>query len=126
MAIPSDIYARPDYTKLKSDDYFLLVYRVLAYLYGSLKTGKSKKPEALAPCSARLPINKKYWSYLMNQLFTEGYVDGLRICRMQYEKNGTDIEYADIGITPRGIEYLLFDHKMRGIADWIGEDFGDK
>lgn len=86
------------------DDYFVIVYQILSYLYQCLKKGKEPDPSALSYGSMMLQINKKYWIYIIKTLLEEGYIRGAAV---SYVDNETDIVGLNLmEITPAGIEYL--------------------
>lgn len=90
------------------DDYFVLVYRVLNYLYACLKSGE--KPEADAISPGALGINPAYWRYLMGHMAAAGLVSGITasLCA---------VRLGNVQITPKGIEYLQEDGMMQKAAD---------
>lgn len=90
---------------MAKDDYYVIVYKILADLYGNLKAGKENDPAMLMYDGGLFNINRKYWTYIFDNLVKDGYITGL-----------THIEEGDgyylkgqlphCQITPRGIEYL--------------------
>ncbi len=88
---------------MAKDDYFVIVYQVLKYLYGCLKKGEN--PEICFLQAATYSIPESYWMYIVSSLFNEKYIEGITI----YEtKSGTVVgNLQDTFITPKGIEYLL-------------------
>ena len=90
---------------MAKDDYHVLVYQILSYLYVKLKNGEMPDPEMLKADSEYLKINEQYWLYIMENLVKDGYIDGIIITKAwgnQVIIN--DLEYCQI--TPKGIEYL--------------------
>lgn len=87
------------------DDYHVIVYQILAYLYTQLKSGEPVDPKMLEAGSKYLNINERYWSFIMKNLLNDGLITGVVI-------TGTFggaliIDRLDNAmITPRGIEYL--------------------
>lgn len=92
---------------MAKDDYFVLAYRVLAYLYGCLKADEAPLAEAVSPDA--LGIGGGYWRYLMENLSGEGYLSGVQAQRCSVLVRG-------IQITPKGIEYLL-ENPLMGKAE---------
>lgn len=85
------------------DDYFVIVYQVLKYLYDCLKRGE--KPEAIRLQASYYSIPGNYWEYIIVNLSEEGYITGLMI---QPSKDGLAFgDLQDMIITPKGIEYLF-------------------
>lgn len=63
---------------MAKDDYFVIICRILAYLYECLKSGETPSGEYLSYGMEVFPVNQKYWTYILkNQL--SGYVDGIAI-----------------------------------------------
>ena len=58
-------------SKLKDNDYFMIVYRILAYLYGCLKSGQEIREKYLQPGDYPFEISPKYWNYVLTWLDTE-------------------------------------------------------
>jgi hypothetical protein len=50
---------------MAKDDYFVLAYRVLAYLYDCLKGKKKLNPDYLKPLTKDFPIEEEYFNYVM-------------------------------------------------------------
>jgi len=85
------------------DDYFVIVYQVLKYLYDCLKRGE--KPETVHLQAAYYSIPENYWEYILLNLSKEGYIAGLIT---QPSKDGLVFgDLHDTIITPKGIEYLF-------------------
>lgn len=95
---------------MSKDDYFVIVYQVLKYLYECLKDGKTPDKEQFENMSLRL--NKDYWYYIIENLSKQGFVEGVYIKKT---KDGKLIYYNEIQITPKGIEYL-FDNNLMAKA----------
>lgn len=90
------------------DDYHVIVYQILAYLYQRLKKSEPVNPDMLM-CDSPLfkkPIGRPYWSYIIYMLQDEGLITGVTFT----ELDGLNIPYATsldgCMITPAGIEYL--------------------
>lgn len=91
---------------MAKDDYFVIVYQILAYLYQRLKKGEEVDEEMLAHDGPLFRVNKKYWAYIIYHLHQSGLVEGAAFIKM----DGLDIPMAaricEMRITPTGIEYL--------------------
>lgn len=88
---------------MAQDDYFVIVYQVLKYLYDCLKRGE--KPEACHLKASRYSVPENYWSYIVISLINENYVAGIAPVQT---KNGVVFDdLQDTIITPKGIEYLF-------------------
>lgn len=91
---------------MAKDDYFVIVYQILAYLYQRLKKGEKADPAALRHESPLFSINKRYWAYILYHMSESRMIEGVCFVRI----DGLDTPYPtnldDCRITPTGIEYL--------------------
>lgn len=102
---------------MAKDDYFVIAYQILSYLYQCLKKGTDVNPDMLASEGPLMDINKKYWIYIMENLKNEGYIKGILV---QHMDNGTFINCLQgCQITPKGIEYLMDNTFLKKAADYI-------
>lgn len=90
---------------MAKDDYYVIVYKILAYLYSQLKKGKPIEPEMLKHDGMLFQINKLYWVYIMQNMLDQGFIRGIA---QPHAGEGYYIEgqLADCEITPKGIDYL--------------------
>lgn len=97
---------------MAKDDFHVIVYQILAYLYQCLKRGEAVDPEKLSAGSAYFivngaPLSDRYWCYVLYQMQRMGLVDGItfsgRVDNYSFER---PLKWADCMITPIGIEYL--------------------
>ena len=92
------------------DDYHVIVYQILSYLYVQLKKGKPIDPEQISQDNRYFHINEKYWLYIMKNLSNDGLIDGITVTERRYADDNeivlriSDLENCEI--TPRGIEFL--------------------
>lgn len=87
------------------DDYYVIVYQILAYLYTQLKAGDPVDPKLLQHDSKYLNINEVYWLYIMEHLLEDGYIENITLTKVW----GNQIivnNLENCRITPRGIVYL--------------------
>lgn len=90
---------------MAKDDYYVIVYQVLAYLYRCLKDGEEIDPKLIEPDSKYLNINKKYWAYIMEHMKEQGFIEHITLSfAMGHNLVGYDLSKCQI--TPKGIEYL--------------------
>lgn len=95
---------------MAKDDYFVIVYRILDYLYGTLKAGKPVNVELISAVNKRFVINQPYWEYIIRTIYADGYLAGITVYQADDETHITGLE--GIQITPKGIEYLLANSMM--------------
>lgn len=95
------------------DDYHVIVYRILAYLYACLKAGDKPNLEYLTYKTDAFPIGKDYWDYIMLELIQSNYIKGAVIVPIL----GNNIKSVkitnELSITPLGIEYLQDNSMMK-------------
>ena len=86
------------------DDFPVIVYQVLSYLYGCLKEDRRIDPIELT--AQRHSIPESYWSFIMQGLNDDGLIRGCG-----YTSRGFLYSSGHIEIAPKGI-YYLFEHDM--------------
>lgn len=107
---------------MSRDDYFVLVYQILAYLYTCLKEGQQVDPKYLKPDSPLLGVNEQYWTYIMVNILKQGYIEGITVTKA-WGKQSIISELEACMITPEGIEYLCdnsFMQKARQLLKDVG------
>lgn len=102
---------------MAKNDYFVLAYRMLAYLYDCLKKEQKPSWEYMMYETKQFPIHEDYFVYLMEQLYTGGYIEGILL----FPQNGyCGIKDAPgIRITPKGIEFLQENNCMKRAAMFL-------
>jgi len=88
---------------MSKDDYYVIAYRLLTYLYACLKKGKFADPPVLS--AAYFEIGVPYFGYIVHNLHADGYISGVDVIATRAEAKAVRIA-ADINITPKGILYL--------------------
>lgn len=91
------------------DDYFVIVYQVLKYLYDCLKKGERPDPDYLEADTFDIP--KNYWDYILLNLCNEKYITGLNPKSVKGVNSIAWANKSEAIITPKGIEYL-FENSM--------------
>ena len=87
------------------DDYFVIVYKILTYLYECLKTGKNIDTYNIL-IAETYGIEESYFNYILIQLYEEGYIEGINIIPIMGSKQKNIKITSNIMIKPKGIEYL--------------------
>lgn len=100
---------------MAKDDYFVIVYRILNYLYECFKAGERPDMEMFGPVALR--INNGYWVNVMESLYNEGYITGVSVIKSIGGSSG--IKLLDLKITQKGIEYLQDNSKMTKAKDFL-------
>lgn len=110
---------------MAKDDFHVIVYQILAYLYNCLKSGEkvdSKKLERDSDLfvTAGRPLSETYWSYILYQMKQMGLITGIKFSgRIEDCSIQKPSVYCNCMITPVGIEYLtdsVFLNKVKGFS----------
>lgn len=94
---------------MAKDDYHVIVYQILSYLYQQLKSGEPVSEDMLS-CKALFGINEKYRGYILENLLNDGYIAGILVKESKYISGETNLLFLNLDecqITPKGIEYLM-------------------
>ena len=100
---------------MAKDDYFVIVYRILTYLYACFKQGERPDVALFGPDA--LGINNGYWGNVMESLLSEGYIKGITVLPPMGE--GFGIKILDLRITQKGIEFLQDNSQMAKVKDFL-------
>lgn len=100
---------------MAKDDYFVIAYRILAYLYACVKSGVKPDEEEFSP--AKLDIVPRYWIYIMEHLQNDGYISGIFFGRLL--RGIPSVKMLDLEITPKGIEFLQENSTMEKAKEFL-------
>ena len=101
---------------MAKDDYQVIVFRILKYLYQQLKKGLPVEAEMLGHDSKTCKINEPYWRYIITSMQEEGLIRGLKMGEDPAEGVALEEQLGNVQITPKGIE-LLSDSGMAEKVD---------
>lgn len=93
---------------MAKDDYHVIVYQILSYLYQQLKAGNPINEQMLS-ADALFGINERYRGYILKNLLKDGYITGITVKESTYINGQTQMRFLNLDkceITPKGIEYL--------------------
>lgn len=93
---------------MAKDDYFVIVAKILVFLYKHLKgKAKEKIEEYIQPNTKDFPISEDYMFYVMRHMYEDGLVEGV-YTRTTPDGEILEIDFIDemTNITPKGIAYL--------------------
>lgn len=93
---------------MAKDDYHVIVYQILSYLYQQLKSGIPIDEQMLS-AEALFGINEKYRGYILKNLLNDGYITGILVKESKYIDGQACLYFLNLDeceITPKGIEYL--------------------
>ena len=94
---------------MAKDDYHVIVYQILSYLYTQLKAGNKIDIDRISSENQYFIINEKYWEYIIMNLHKDGLIYGLTIKETRDVTGVVRISINNLDqcqITPKGIEYL--------------------
>ena len=94
---------------MSKDDYFVLAYRILSYLYACFKAGEQPDMDCISADVLHIPVG--YWFNIMRSLTEEGYIVGLVF--------PASIGSIDLRITQKGIEFLQENSMMKKAAAFL-------
>ena len=105
---------------MAKDDYFVIVYKILAYLYQCLKDGEAAQEEILRRDGPLCRINETYWLYILEHLQGSGYIEGLTFTKAW---GGLVIVsgFENCRITPEGIAYLTDNSMLQRVRKLLKE-----
>lgn len=87
------------------DDYFVIVYKILVYLYKCLKNGETADIVNILTAET-YGVPESYFEYIIIELLDSGYIKGVSTINV-LGKSTPCIKFTkDIMIKPKGIEYL--------------------
>ena len=100
---------------MAKDDFFVIAYRMLAYLYACMKAGEIPDEDMISP--EKLKISQRYWNSIVGNLWKAGYIEGVR----EFSPLGGETVYVPDGmvITMRGIEYLQSNSMMEKAKSFL-------
>ncbi len=104
---------------MAKDDYFFLVCKLLKYLYKCLKNNLRADWSIVAPNSKDFPISEEYFTYILSHLLADGYIEGF----VEVRQIGGGVQFKEtsgLKITPKGIEYLEENSKMKKVIEIAG------
>ncbi len=87
---------------MPKNDYFLVAYKILSYLYDCFQEG-TRADIAFYGAEA-LGINNGYWANVIESLSDEGYIKGVEIINSAGGRTG--VANINIKITQSGIVFL--------------------
>ena len=106
---------------MAKNDYFVIAYRIMAYLYDCLKSGEPVSLEYLTYNTDDFPVGRDYWHYILIQLCKSGYIEGATfIPVLGNEVVGVKLS-PRLRITPKGIEYLQENSAMQKAKAFLKE-----
>lgn len=94
---------------MAKDDYFVIAYYLLKYLYSCLKQGIVPSENIIRLEDYICDVSEEYWIYVIANLQEDGYIRGASIAEIPIlgkRKQRLVKSIVNIEITPKGIEHL--------------------
>ena len=97
---------------------YVIVYKILAYLYVQLKYGDDVNPDMLKADGRLFQINERYWLSIIENMLAQGFITGPSIVRAWGgHKEALSLETGQI--TPAGIAYLCGNSLMEKAKQFL-------
>ncbi len=104
---------------MAKDDMHVVIFKILAYIYDCMKSGKPVD-KSVIECEP-LEIPESYWTQIMRELVEHGYVSGITV----KSTTAKDIVLlSDPKVTLDGVEFLM-ENSMMSKAARLVADAGD-
>ncbi len=111
---------------MSKDDYHVIVYYLLSYLYYCIKRRIQPEDRYLNLEEYPVQINEAYLAFIYSVLMRKGFITGVGSAVTGLGKNTVQVvmSYQNAQITSDGIEYLQYNSTMSKIWDDIQEGGG--
>lgn len=86
------------------DDLFVVMCKVIAYLYDCMRNDREPDVRMLAHDGDMLRIRRGYWLKIMGLLEEGGYVEGVHVIKS--DQGPVSVVLDDPAVTVRGIEFM--------------------
>lgn len=104
---------------MAQDDMFVVMCKILGYLYDCMKRGVEPRPSVLAHDGEMLNIDQGYWARILKELADHGYVRGI-IVRGTWEGELL-VRLNHPTVTMEGVEFLQENSAMRRALEFLKE-----
>lgn len=98
---------------MASNDYFSIVYKLLAILYENLKSGARTDLKAILNDSDTFPIDAMYWAAIFEDMLEKGYIKGAQVVGVAGGGKKIVQLQGGVRITADGVEYLDNNSSMK-------------
>ncbi len=103
---------------MAKNDYYVIVYKILAYLYMQLKNGADIEADMITHDGKLFKINQKYWLYIIDHMLNDGFIDGL-VIKKTFGNEIIILGWDDLTITPKGIDYLCNNSALEKAKEFL-------
>ena len=99
---------------MSQDDYFVVVYKVLAYLYDCLKSDKEPDENAIRSIAG---VSDNYFTTIVEDMVSHDLAKGLAPYR--FEGGISGVTFGNPRITMEGVQYLQENSMMKKVAKFL-------
>ena len=105
---------------MAKDDYHVIVYQILSYLYVCLKKDLSVHEDNLSwQKSKYFDIPESYWKFIITNMVEQNLIKGLTLTKVWGEEYPIISDLDKCRITPTGIEYLCDNSLMKKVKQFM-------
>lgn len=106
---------------MAKDDYYVIVAKILVFLYKRLKKKETRTVEDyVLPMTEDFPIDEEYLQYVIEKLLEQSYIEKVSITRA-WGGEIVRMDYSRMRITPDGIDYLRNNSTISKVAQALRE-----
>lgn len=106
---------------MAKDDYYVIVAKILVFLYKRLKKKETRTVEDyVLPMTEDFPIDEEYLQYVIEKLLEQSYIERVSITR-EWGGEIVRMDYSRMRITPDGIDYLRNNSTISKVARTLRE-----
>ena len=106
---------------MAKDDYQVIVFKVLAYLYTVMKGKQIFYQKKYDKAIGKKDINEEYLIRVYKMMADEGLIDGAYFIRAWGNDFIQMFEEKDLSVTAKGIRYLEENDKMKDVGNFLKE-----
>lgn len=106
---------------MAKDDYYVIVYKILAYLYALLKGTEVFDQDNFDKAIGKKHINEDYLIRVYRMMSEDGLVEKLTFKKAWGNVYIPLFEENEIAITSKGIQYLEENDKMKAVGRYLME-----
>ncbi len=102
---------------MAKDDYFVIMYKILSYLYECMKKGE--KPNIDFISYEKFKIPESYYNHIVINMIEKEYIKGAITVPILGQDCG--IRWLNPYITQEGVEFLTENSTMKKVKDVLGK-----
>ncbi len=110
---------------MAKDDYDVVIFKVLTYLYGCMKRKYSFELCSFNAVISKQNVNDEYLSDVLYMAVEDGYIEGILFTKVWGGNKIITSEMSDMKITSSGIRYLNENTKMKDVKDYLLKETPD-